>query len=309
VPLGGRVEVPVAINVGAVASLGSSRIEIVAVSGSERSSVTMPLTVTTNTARVHVVYLVPSDRTVNATAVLGMERAIRNLQIFYQSQLGTGKTFAIAYPVVQVIKTAHPTTYYQTNPSGQGFALDFWANATSDGFALTGGGFYSQSDVWLYYIDADPLPGQVVGGTSGVAVLPAGDVRGLSGQSTEPLCRWVGGLGHELGHAFGLPHPPACDPVQTAECPINALMWFGYITYPNAFLTASDKTVLNQSPFFSTNVAVTSTLPDCTQLLSPSGVLAQSGSVFDRAALTRSGNTTPLACGYEQLRALVAGSR
>jgi hypothetical protein len=62
-------------------------------------------------------------------------------------------------------------------------------------------------------------------------------------------CRWVGGLGHELGHAFGLPHPPECES-NSASCPSTALMWLGYISYPNAQLTDGDRTKLNQSRFF-----------------------------------------------------------
>jgi hypothetical protein len=72
---------------------------------------------------------------------------------------------------------------------------------------------------------------------------------------TEPkdfggLCRWVGGLGHELGHAFGLPHPAACD-AGLSGCPGNAaLMWTGYAVYPNTALLADDKAALNRHGAF-----------------------------------------------------------
>ena len=71
---------------------------------------------------------------------------------------------------------------------------------------------------------------------------------GLIGAEPEPVSRLIGGLGHELGHAFGLPHPPGCDAGSPA-CPTQALMWLGYITYPNAFLLPEDKSTLLASQF------------------------------------------------------------
>jgi hypothetical protein len=64
-------------------------------------------------------------------------------------------------------------------------------------------------------------------------------------------CRWVGGLGHELGHAFFLPHPPGCDD-GLPECDETALLWVGYATYPDAHLTKADIATLTTSPFFDT---------------------------------------------------------
>ena len=33
-------------------------------------------------------------------------------------------------------------------------------------------------------------------------------------------------------------------------CASSALMWLGYITYPNTFLLPANKDILNESPFF-----------------------------------------------------------
>lgn len=63
--------------------------------------------------------------------------------------------------------------------------------------------------------------------------------------------RWIGGLGHDLGHAFGLPHPPACEDANPATtCPDGALTSTGYASYPNTYLLPSDKSILETSPFF-----------------------------------------------------------
>jgi hypothetical protein len=56
-------------------------------------------------------------------------------------------------------------------------------------------------------------------------------------------------MGHELGHALGLPHPPECeDSDPNTICPEQALMWLGYLTYPDTFFTAPELTTLNASP-------------------------------------------------------------
>jgi hypothetical protein len=121
--------------------------------------------------------------------------------------------------------------------------------------------FNDPEDVWVFYIDADPACGQGVGGTSGVALLPANDLRGLVGEPNVPpcpgdspdtggVCRWIGGLGHELGHAFGLPHPPGCDQGMCDEEAYLSLMYVGYVFYPDTYFLEEDKTRLEASPFF-----------------------------------------------------------
>ena len=129
------------------------------------------------------------------------------------------------------------------------------------GFDATGGGFDDPDAVWVYYIDADPACGQGVGATNGVALLPANDLRGLVGKpnvppcigsppDTEGVCRWIGGLGHELGHAFGLPHPPGCDQGDCSAEDYYSLMFAGYADYPDTYFLDEDKEQLEGSPFF-----------------------------------------------------------
>ena len=217
---------------------------------------------------VRVVYIVPSDKTPNLVYAERLTRSIEHVQRFYHSELGLGQTFSLSDPIVEVRESSHSSSYYATSSAGGDPVTSFWYNVVNDGFGLTGGGFNDPNAVWLYYIDADNQCGQMGGGgTSGVAAFPANDLRGLAGESlvsacvgdlpdgyAPPLCRWVGGMAHELGHAFGLPHPPGCDE-GTAACDYgsvlyNSLMWMGYSTYPATYLLADDTATLGMSRFF-----------------------------------------------------------
>jgi hypothetical protein len=145
----------------------------------------------------------------------------------------------------------------------------WWSNATDEAFALTGGGFDDPNFIWIYYNDSDNACGQTGGaGTSHIATMPANDLRGLAGMvgiptcPSDPMewyeyppCRWVGGLGHELGHAFGLPHPPGCD-TGSASCDMSALMWAGVYSYPDTYLRDDDVASLSALPFFAMRDAV-----------------------------------------------------
>jgi hypothetical protein len=235
---------------------------------------------TVSSKEVRVVYLVPSDRTIRQDYVSGIQSAIAHLQAFYQGQLGSGFAFSLHTPIVEVFQTSHAASFYSTGNNAT--QIGFWTSVLGDGFALSGGGFNDPNNRWIYYVDADPTCGQVTGGTSGVALLPANDLRGLTGQSNVPPCvgqppdlngpcRWVGGLGHELGHAFGLPHPPGCDQGTCSEFAAHSLMYLGYIDYPNTYFLDDDKSALLATGFFSVLSPLQSTdcsVPTCRPSLS-----------------------------------------
>jgi PEP-CTERM motif-containing protein len=196
-------------------------------------------------ADVRTLYLIPSDAVYNPQYEQAIVSALGNLQSWYAGELG-GSTFALHDPIVEVFSTPHPAAYYATNPNGS-FDQWFFFNVVADAFALSGAQFNDPAHAWVFYIDAEPAAGQIGGGgTSGVAVLPQHDLRGLIGAEPAPVSRWIGGLGHELGHAFGLSHPASCP---GPTCPDQTLMWLGYISYPNTFFLPEDKQALLASPF------------------------------------------------------------
>lgn len=214
----------------------------------------------TTPPQVRLSYLVPADVLPRNDYRRAINNAGIHLQRFYAEQLG-GRSFLLRDPAVEVLRTGHDADFYSTNPAGSVQNHWFFNNVTRDGLALTGGQFFDPQFVWIFYIDAphDPATGGGAG-TSGVAALPREDLDGLLG-TFDNACRWVGGLGHELGHALGLPHPPGCDSNPSGpDC--NSLMFLGYPNYPDTFFSDLDRARLSDNRFIQP-VDLTGPVFDC----------------------------------------------
>lgn len=211
--------------------------------------------------QVRIIYLVPSDKIINANYQSAIANAISSLQVFYRNQMGGELAFSLHSPSVEIYQTSHPASFYSTGTNAR--AGGFWESVLADGFSLTRSGFQDPNNRWIFFIDADPICGQYTGGTSGVALLPANDLRGLTNQASVPACpgdpsgvvgvnRWIGGLGHEIGHALNLPHPPGCDSGSCAGggFAYNSLMYIGYAYYPSTYLLEENRTLLLAGGFF-----------------------------------------------------------
>ena len=216
---------------------------------------------------VALVYLVPSDR----RPIPGFERVLQNalvhVQRWYTAQVGT--SFTVASPVMRTVATAHPSAWYASTPNGPDRVDWFIHNVAAEGFKETGGGWYSRTIVSVIYIDAEMEPGQHGGaGADGAAVLHRLDIEGLLGRSNASICRWVGGLGHELGHALGRPHPPGCDgggaDRNAGAC--QTLMYTGMYAYPKTTLAAEDRMALDQSVFFGNRISFSAPPFDCERI-------------------------------------------
>ncbi len=193
---------------------------------------------------VRMIYLVSSDRKENMEYTAALEHAIRDLQKWYGRQLG-GPTFRLSDPVVEVVESNREATWFYQNPNGSD--QDSWGfnNTLDEARQLVGAKHNDPDFIWILYSDG---PGNKGRGGSGVACLPEDDLLGLVGKHPEQKdkSRWIAGLGHELGHAFGLPHPA------DTEKYTDAIMWLGiYGKYPDhTYLTDDDKKILRRSPFF-----------------------------------------------------------
>jgi hypothetical protein len=193
---------------------------------------------------VRIIYLVSADRNVREDFRKGIETAAKDLQGWYGKQLG-GPTFRLNDPVVEVAKSDKDAKWFYSHPNGKN--KDDWGfnNGLAEARRLVGARHGDPQNIWVIYSDG---PGNKGRGGGGVTVLPEDDLLGLVGQHPEQkdVKRWIAGLGHELGHAFGLEHPR--DTAKHAD----AIMWMGiYGKYPDhTYFTDEDKAVLMRSPFF-----------------------------------------------------------
>ncbi len=199
-------------------------------------------TSTTN-ARVRVLYLVSADKKVDPRRRAVIEGAIKHVQKWYATKLG-GSTFTLSDPVVEVARAQKPAAWFDSNPNGPD--RDAWSynNILAQASKVHGVRQGAPNTVWVIYSDSPDGGGR---GGNGVAILPDHDLLGLLGEhpTEKNVDRWIGGLAHEIGHAFGLHH------TEGKEHRDGALMQLGYTKYPETYLTELEKNTLWRSPFFS----------------------------------------------------------
>lgn len=203
-------------------------------------------------SRVRAVYMVPRDRPFRAEYSAAIQNALAEVQHFYFEQLGTGRTFSIHAPEPDVCQMTANSDFY---PNGT------YAKVLSDAQRCLPVRANTPTTVWALYADVKDAcndRGRLGVGSPGLTILGRDDLDGLVGSQVISSCgtdvslpvnRWIGGLGHELGHTFGLPHPPGCDQ-GSANCDARALMWSGYSSFPRTYLRDDEKSVLAGSPFF-----------------------------------------------------------
>lgn len=193
---------------------------------------------------VRFIYLVSKDRKLNPEYQKAIEVAAKSIQSWYKKQLN-GYTFRLTTPIVQVLYSNKNADFFYTNPNGQD--EDDWGynNTFAEVERLIGAKHFDKNYVYVIYSDG---PGNKGRGGSGVCIMPEDDLLGLIGKHPEQkdVKRWIAGLGHEGGHAFGLGHPKDTDK------DADAIMWGGiYGKYPDkTYLTEEDKEILSENPFF-----------------------------------------------------------
>lgn len=197
--------------------------------------------------KVHVVYAVPAGATWNHDDAAMIGTAVSSLQSWYLGQVG--KTFSIAPAIL--CKLPYPDSAY---------GVDTWDKLLTDIQPCANVTFSSKHADWVVYAAVDHTcgaAGPIGEGEPGLTFLGMDDLHGLIGEPVNvcgnsydfPPSRYIGGLGHEMGHTFGLPHPPGCDQGLNT-CDSNALMWLGYVNYPNTYLRPDEITPLQHSPYF-----------------------------------------------------------
>lgn len=194
---------------------------------------------------VRFVYLVSKDRKLNMAYKAGIEMAAKDIQNWYSKQLD-GVTFKLNSPIVEVVYSDKKASYFYSHPNGDNKRAWGYKNTFEECQRLIGVKHFDPNYIWVIYSDG---PGNAGMGGSGVCIMPEDDLLGLIGKHpTQPdINRWIAGLGHEAGHAFGLAHP------KDTQKDADAIMWTGIYggKYPDVcYLTPEDKAILLESPFF-----------------------------------------------------------
>ena len=206
------------------------------------------------TGTVRLIYAAPSDREFRSDYRDAIEYAIVDLQSWFRQQTG-GLTFSIYDATPELCKLREDTDYY---------LRDTWSKLVEGLQHCAPVRGFTSTFAWVVYGDMNSecgADGHLGAGGPGLTMLPREDLEGLIGNRLVfrglcgggpwpgPVTRWIGGLGHELGHAFGLPHPPGCDEGPPPMCDRNALMAGGYGDYPNTYLRPDNKEALLRSLF------------------------------------------------------------
>lgn len=209
---------------------------------------------------VRVLYVAPPGRDFQAHYRRALQEAFLNLQTWYREQMG-GQVFGLQTLNVEECRLPHEEDYYLVSAFNKVHADTQHCGVPSPPFPFL--------NTWVLYVDLvtgcnDPTGG-LGRGRQGLAILPRGDLQGLSREPVTspcgpepnyPLSRHLGASAHELGHALGLLHPPGCDQ-GLATCDRSALMFSGWSLYPNTYLTEDDKQQLRGSPYFTPNAMTT----------------------------------------------------
>ena len=205
---------------------------------------------------VRVIYAAPSDREFRADYSETITHALVDVQSWYRRELD-GLTFSIYDATPEFCRMSETSDFYSRGNA--------WDKVVA-GVRHCAPVKYGDSDfVWVIYADVEEAcdePQELGRAGASLAIVPRWDLEGLvnpgethyceEGPYHDPLGRWIGGLGHELGHALLLSHPPGCDPWDPTTCDdleVWSLMHDGYTSYPDTHLLPDDKEILIRSPF------------------------------------------------------------
>ena len=266
---------------GTVTAVGPGNAQIVATYQGQKAVTEVSVHISLHeTKTVRVIYAAPTDREFRSDYRDAIQHAIVDLQSWYRRQLG-GLTFSLYDATPEQCQLGESSDYYDQ---------DTWQKVLEGLQHCAPVKGHTSTFAWVVYADLESLCGQrapLGRGGPGLAMLPRGDMEGLTGDRLVdygacgegpwpgPVTRWIGGLGHELGHALELSHPAECD-AGLSTCDFDALMHLGYTKYPNAHLRADDKRVLWRSPFIDKSSAQRQLLEDAENVTAIRGTVSDS---------------------------------
>ena len=257
---------------GVVTAIGGGNATIVATYDDWTVEIPVSVRISTGeTATVRIIYAVPSDREFLPEFSEFIENSVTDVQSWYRQQLD-GLTFSFYDAVPQQCQLQEDNEFY---------SIHAWERVL-EGVQHCAPAAHGTEHVWIVFVDVDPACApdgtygnyedgynQLYRGGDGLVIvnyssqdpgfhnMVAGEDWETRGCVEGPFDATVtvhssgastGGIAHELGHAFGRPHPPGCDEGMDS-CDDDALMGAGNWTYPDTYLRIDDKEALLRSPF------------------------------------------------------------
>ena len=200
---------------------------------------------------VRVVYAAPADREFRSHYSEAITNLMLDIQSWYRQQVG-GLTFSLYEATPEFCQMSEPSGFY---------ARYSWETVVAGVQHCAPAGHGDPDYRWVIFPDVVHECGppglgydELGRGGDGLTLLSRWDLDGLVGDDglfgycdgdqlygpyDRPLSSWKGGTAHELAHAFGLPHPPGCDPWHPTTCDdleAGSLMHDGYAEYPDTYL-------------------------------------------------------------------------
>jgi hypothetical protein len=133
---------------------------------------------------VRFIYLVPSERSVSQAYIEQITFAGRYFRLWLGQQLN-GRTYRLADPGVRTVRSDKPARWFSSVERHTGLSA-FYSHRFDELARL---GVARQTDPqarYMIHVDAAHVCGQSGTGGSGLAVVSANDLRGLSGQTLIP---------------------------------------------------------------------------------------------------------------------------
>jgi regulation of enolase protein 1 (concanavalin A-like superfamily) len=210
--------------------------------------------VTASDYKVIPILFVPNDLTPTPLALQFIDKQMQMIQRWYGEQL-RDRTFDLE--PARIVTGTQPLSYYYgdcypPNPSC-GWPSNLWGRIFADLSSL--GYPWQNNRIHGVFLQNDGMGAPALGGGNQFLVGIDTDNVTLIEDCLYPGCASSvnkGGVAHELGHAFGLPHP-ADDPEGS---PGKSVMGYGFYGFPRATFVNTvvnpEKDFLYASPFIST---------------------------------------------------------
>jgi hypothetical protein len=180
------------------------------------------------TGTMRIFYLRPSDVPFDQKYPDGIGKVMVDAQSFYQQQLG--KTFRLNNPIVETVVGEHMRSWYENTANG---GDKYWWAATNAQQEIARRFNLTVPDRrWMVVSEVSAEGDGAGGGATGGWVLLCGHDADGGANYPADKARWVGGMVHELGHAFGLPDSTSTD---------GTCMSASFYGWPNCTFTQSQK--------------------------------------------------------------------